>query len=115
MDVVRPTKAVRGTRKTFRASMENSVFPPSMGPLRTICTVSTQAAMKVPVLNATLMSRALSRCPARASTSPPSRGQASRKASGWRTASTSVVFQFFEMADVQAVELLADLEHEHAE
>src|SRR5512139_2292154 len=79
------------------------------------CTVSAQAARKLPRLKATLMSRALSWWPTSASTAPPTRGQASRKARAFSSASTSVFLQLFEVADVQAVELLADLEHEHAQ
>src|SRR5512136_175965 len=76
-----------------------------------IWTVRAQALRKVHRLKATLTSRALSRWPTSARTRPPSSGIASRKA----RASNSVFLQFFEVADVQAVELLADLEHEHTE
>src|SRR5437899_5256354 len=82
-----------------------------MGPLSTICAVSTQAARKVPRLKATLTSRALSRWPTSARTKPPANGVARRKAN----ASISVFLQLFEVANVQAVELFANLEHEHAQ
>src|SRR6202007_2025477 len=68
-------------------------------------------AAKVARLNATLTSRAAGRCPTSASTTPPSSGKASTSVS----TGISLVLQLFEVADVQAVELLADLEHEHAQ
>src|SRR5450631_1144339 len=77
--------------------------------------VNAQAATKVPRLKATLMSRALSRCPNSASTAPPASGQASRKASGFSSTFNSVFFQLFEVANVKTVELLSNLEHEHAQ
>src|SRR5678815_2108740 len=111
MAVVRPTKAVSVTRKTFSGSMKNSSSPARTGPEETTRAVSTQAAAKVAKLKPALMSRAKARCPVNARTTLPSRGMPRTKNSD----STSVVLQLLEVTDVEAVELLADLEHEDAD
>src|SRR3954453_11493720 len=109
--VVNPTKAVRVTMNTFSGSMKKARSRANSGPAEITCAVSAQAAMNVPRLNATLISGANSRCPVKARTALPSSGMPNTK----NRISMSVFFQLFQMPDVQAVELLADLEHEHAE
>src|SRR5687768_4369033 len=91
--------------------MKNSRSQANCGPCSTTCAVSTQAATKVPRLKATLISIATLRWPTSASTTPPASGIPRTK----RSASKSIFLELFEVADVQAVELLADLEHEHAQ
>ena len=58
------------------------------------CAVSTQAATKVPKLKATLTSRALSRWPTSASTTPPASGQAEQEGQGVELESTQSSFSF---------------------
>src|SRR6185369_5032586 len=109
--VVRPTKAVSVTRNTFSGSMKNSSLKANIGPPEITRAVRAHAARKVPKLNATLMSRATSRWPNSASTTPPASGQPRTR----EKTSIRLVFEFFQVANVQAVELFADLEHEHAQ
>jgi hypothetical protein len=71
MAVVRPTKLVRVTRKTFSGSMIELAVPGEQRPTEITSTVSRQVATKVPRLNATLISRAMSRCPVNARTTLP--------------------------------------------
>jgi hypothetical protein len=61
--VVRPTKAVSVTRKTFSGSMKNSSSPATSGPEETTRAVSAHAAAKVAKLKPALMSRANPLCP----------------------------------------------------
>src|SRR5438034_1914031 len=89
-----------------KARSQTNCGPPAM-----TCTVSTQAAMKVKKLNTTLSSIAQLRCPNAASTRLPASGIPRTKSS----VSNSVFLEFFQVADVEAVEALADLEEEHAE
>src|SRR3990167_2167581 len=110
-EVVKPTKAVRVTRNTFSGSIKNNLPKANAGPVSMICTVSSAAAPKVTRLKPTLKSAATSRCPIRARMKPPSRGVNSTS----NSKSMSVLFQVFQIADIQIVELLADLEHEHTE
>src|SRR5215831_4792658 len=111
--VVQPTNAVNATRNTFSGSMKNSSCNASSGPAETTRTVSAHAATNVAKLKATLMSRATPRWPVNASTTLPASGQA--RTTKRKSASTSGVLQLLEVADVEAVELLADLEHEDAQ
>src|SRR6478672_5166698 len=91
--------------------MKNSSSPARSGPEETTRAVSAQAAAKVAKLKPTLMSRAKSRCPVNARATLPTSGMPRTKSS----ACTSVVLQLLEVGDVEAVELLADLEHEDAD
>src|SRR3954464_283775 len=109
--VVNPTKAVRVTMNTFSGSMKNARSSANTDPAEMTCAVSAHAAMNVPRLNATLISGAKSRCPVKARITLPTSGMPKTK----NRMSMSVFFELFQMPDVEAVELLADLEHEHAQ
>src|SRR4029079_14808757 len=92
--------------------MKHSRCHANSGPFATTSAVSAQAATKVPRLNATFSSIARSRWPTRASITTPASGMPRTM----RSSPTSVLLlQRLEVAHVEAVELLADLEQEHAE
>src|SRR5262249_32645571 len=109
--VVNATNAVSATSSTLSGSTKNCWLRTRIGPTATISIVSAAAAPKVTRLKPAFNSGALSRCPSSASTTPPTKGTPSVSRSG----STSVFLQLLEVTDVEAVELLADLEHEHAQ
>src|SRR5882724_12620364 len=109
--VVNPTNAVSATRNTLKASMKNCSCAISRLPRSTTSAVSAAAARNVPRLKATLSSGARRRAPAKPSTIAPSSGQPSRIRNG-----TLLLFlQRLEVMQIEAVELLADLEEEHTE
>src|SRR5438445_1456525 len=110
MDVVQPTNAVSATRKTLKGSTKNCSCPISKGPSMMTRRVNVQLARKVPRPKATLASGAQPRAPKTASTRQPVRGIPRSNHS-----SISFLFEFFQMLQIQAVELLANLEEEHAE
>src|SRR5450432_428938 len=110
MAVVQPTKAVSATRKTLNGSTKNCSFPNSKGPSTITRRVSATLARKVPKLSATLTSGARRWAPTSAKIRLPARGMPRSNAS-----SMSFLFELFEMLQIKAVELLADLEKEHAE
>src|SRR6185437_16079357 len=102
---------------------KNSLPPTSIGPARNTRAVSAIEASQVRRLTAMLIREAMARSPIAASSSAPARGKAS-------TAKVSIIrqlpphsrprpsfgfLQLFEVLQVEAVELLADLEKEHAE
>src|SRR5450631_437505 len=104
-------KAVSATRNTLNASMKNCSRPTTIFPWATTLEASADAARKVISENATLSSGAKRR--------PPYKPRISAPASGVprsRTNSTLLLLlQGLEMLQIQAVELFADLEEEHAE
>src|SRR5579859_4132256 len=96
---------------TFSGSMKNARSHANCGPKVMTWTVSTQAARKVPRLKATLTSGAESRWPTAARTMLPTSGRPNTNT----RISISVFFELFQVLDVEAVELLENLEHEHAQ
>src|SRR5690606_18898743 len=122
--VVRLTKAVSVTRNTLNGSMKNCSWPAVRLPSRITCADSASAAPSVTALKATLISGARRRAPVNASTSAPSSGEASstRKSTSpppgeddvaAAACDSFILLQRLEVVEVQAVELLADLEEEH--
>src|SRR5579864_8627848 len=111
IDVVQPTKAVSATRNTLSGSTKKSLPSANAGPCATVCTASSVAATKVRKLKPTLSSAATWCCPTSARHAPAKSGIAKTTSS----TQASVIFEFFKVMNVQTVELLADLEHEHAE
>src|SRR5690349_16667343 len=110
--VVKATNAVSATRNTFSGSRKNSPCQASTGPSAMTRAVSAPAPSSVAKLKATFRSRAKPRWPMPARSAAPASGEASKRR---RASMRSVVLQALQVADVQAVELLADLEQEHAE
>src|SRR5882724_4710696 len=110
-DVVRLTNAVSVTRKTLKGSMKNCSCAAVKLPSPMTRAVSAHDAAKVPRLNNALASGAQRRAPKNASVSAPRSGMASSA----RNSTLLVLLERFQMMQVQAVELLADLEEEHAE
>src|SRR5471032_2008419 len=111
IDVVRPTKAVSATRNTLSGSTKKSLSSAKNGPCATVCAASSMAAAKVRELNPTLRFGAKWCCPPSARHPPATSGMP-------RTSSRTqalVIFEFFEVANVQTIELLANLEHEDAQ
>src|SRR5436190_5730969 len=111
--VVMPTNAVSATRNTLNGSTRNCWCSASSGPVRITRTVSEAAATKVQALAATFTAGAIARCPMSASAIAPITGVA-------RTTMISITgarlfLELLEVLQVEAVELLADLEEEHAE
>src|SRR2546428_3719985 len=111
--VVKPTNAVSATRNTLKESTKKSLPATSIGPSLITRTVSAIDASHVRRLTATLTRDAQARWPTAASSSAPASGKTS-------TAMVSIIrslglFELFEMLQVEAVELLADLEEEHTE
>src|SRR6516164_2203636 len=117
MAVVRPTSAVSVTRKTLKGSMKNCSRAKLRLPAPITCTVRAQAARNVTRLKATLSSGAKRRAPKIASTAAPASGlpMSSRNSMLLAPLGDGVLAQGFEMMEIQAVELLADLEKEDAE
>src|SRR5438105_4120647 len=108
--VVKPTKAVSATRNTLNGSTKNCPSSASSGPSAITRLVSSAAAARVTRLAAALASGAQRMCPTSASSTAPATGMTSTSA-----ISKSVCLQLFHMLDVEAVELLADMEKEDAE
>src|SRR5688500_9770821 len=108
--VVSPTKAVSAIRNTLNGSMKNCSRPRSRLPSAMTRAVSAPAATNVPPLSTTLSSGARRRPPTTASSSAPVSGIASSS-----TSSISAFPQRLEVVQIQAGELLADLEEEHAQ
>src|SRR5439155_13845247 len=108
--VVKATKAVSATRNTLNGSTKNCSSSATIGPSAITRLVSSAAAPKVTRLIMALASGAQRLCPTRASSTAPATGITSTSA-----ISKSVLLQLFHMLDVEAVELLADMEEEDAE
>ena len=132
IDVVNPTNAVSATRKTLNGSTKNCLSRTSKGPSDITRTVSAVAARNVSRHTATLTAGACSRSPTMASSTAPAMGRprtamisimgdvelrSSTRASHHRygCSRSLVLLELFHMLQVQAVELLTDLEEEHAE
>src|SRR5215470_8733471 len=108
--VVSPTNAVRATRNTLNGSMKNCSRQTSIVPCRMTRTTSRAAAIRVARLTTTLASGAPRRCPSSARTTAPRSGTPST-----RSSSTSVLLERFEIVQVEALELLPDLEEEDSQ
>src|SRR3972149_5390168 len=108
--VVKPTNAVSATRNTLNGSTKNCSSSATIGPSATTFAVSNAAAQKVAKLMAALTSGAQRLWPTSASTRPPSSGMPRTRA-----ISKSVFLELFHVPDLEAVELLADMEKEKAE
>src|SRR6266850_364211 len=80
-------------------------------PMLLVRRARSMAAAKVRKLNPTLRCRATGRCPTSARHPPASSGIPKTSSS----TQASVIFEFLKVMNVQTVELLADLEHEHAQ
>src|SRR5579864_947775 len=111
IEVVQPTKAVSVTRNTLSGSTKKSLPSANAGPCATVCTASSIAAAKVRKLNPTLSSAATWCCPTSARLAPAKSGMAKTSSS----TQASVIFELFKVVNIQTVELLANLEHEHTE
>src|ERR1035441_385784 len=103
--------AVSATRNTLNASMKNCSRPTTRLPNATILEASADAARKVISENATLSSGAHRRPPYKPRITAPANGVPRRS----RNSTLLLLLQGFEMLQIQAVELFADLEEEHAE
>src|SRR5512143_1183294 len=116
-DVVKPTNAVSATRKTLKGSIRKLSWNASSGPRSTTRTVSAAAAASVQKLTIALIVGATGRWPTSARSSAPATGRARTKATSiTRSSPHSFGFlELLEVLEVEAVELLADLEEEHAE
>src|SRR5512147_2652433 len=110
-DVVKLTNAVSDTRNTLNGSMKNCSCAAVMLPSPITRIVNAAAASSVARLNAALASGAQRRAPNRARHAAPTIGLASRV----RNSTLLLFLQRLEVVQVKAVELLADLEEEHAE
>src|SRR5688572_5940165 len=108
--VVSPMKAVSAIRNALNGSMKNCSRPRSRLPSAITRAVSAPAATNVPALSTTLSSGAQRRPPTTASSNAPVSGVASSS-----TSSISPFPQRLEVVQIQAVELLADLEEEHTQ
>src|SRR5512135_64260 len=110
IEVVQPTNAVNATRNTLNGSTKNCSRPASSGPSFITRSVSAAPAISVAKLMPTLASAAQARAPKMPRNTQPSSGMA-------RTTNTSISLfpELFEVLQVEAVELLADLEEEHAQ
>jgi hypothetical protein len=93
--------------------MKNCSPKAKRGPLATISAVSKAEARKVPRLAMTLRLGAQARSPTTVSSAPLTRGMASMRTK--KIHRPQSLLQLFQVADVEAVELVADLEEEHAE
>src|SRR3954451_16588372 len=111
IDVVQPTKAVSATRNTLSGSTKNSLPSANAGPCATVCTASSAAAAKVRKLKPTLSSAAAWCWPTSARQAPAKSGIPKTSSS----TQASVILEFFQVMNIQTVELFADLKHEHAE
>src|SRR6476661_1959150 len=100
---------VSATRKTLNGSTRNWAPNASSGPVRTTRIVSATAAANVHALAATLTAGAIARCPTSASSAAPITGAARTKTIS-TTFVASLFLQLLEMLEIEAVELLADLE-----
>src|SRR5688500_9646768 len=107
---VSPPKAASAIRTTLTGSMTNCSRPRSTLPPAVPPAVSAPAATNVPALSTTLSSGAQRRPPTTASSNAPVSGVASSS-----TSSISPFPQRLEVVQIQAVELLADLEEEHTQ
>src|SRR5436190_13612719 len=111
--VVKPTNAVSATKNTLKESTKKSLPATSIGPSLITRTVNAIDASQVRRLTATLTRDAQARWPIAARSSAPASGKTSTATvSGIRLLALS---ELFEMFQVEAVELFADLEEEHAE
>src|SRR5262245_3670306 len=109
--VVHATNAVNATRNTLKGSTKNCSAMASCGPSAITRAVSAQLARKVPRLAATFASAAQRRSPNSASTAAPNSGSPRHS-----TSSIALILaQRFQVMQVEAVELLPDLEEEDAE
>src|SRR5512135_482945 len=140
--VVKPTNAVSATRNTLKGSTKKSLSRTSSGPPAITRAVSAAAATNVARLAATLTTGACSRWPTSASSAAPASGMPRTnrisimrlrrpnrgpRPCAWSAPSTAGarfdrtgssflgLLQLLEVLEVEAVELLADLEEEHAE
>jgi hypothetical protein len=75
IDVVKPTNAVKATRKTLNGSTKNCLSSTSIGPPVMTRTVSAIEARNVSRLAPTLTAGAVSRWPITARTTPPAIGK----------------------------------------
>src|SRR5208283_1589303 len=110
-EVVRPTNAVSATKNTLNASMKNCSRRAMRLPCATILAVSAQAARNVTSEKTTLSSGAKRRWPNTPSSSAPSSGVPTSA----RNSMLLLLLQGLEVLQIEAVELLANLEEEHAE
>src|SRR3990172_374458 len=108
--VVKPTNAVSATKNTLNGSTKNCSSSATIGPSATTFAVSNAAAHKVAKLISAFSSGAQRLWPTSASSAPPNSGTPRTSA-----ISNSILLQLFHMPDVEAVELLADMEKENAE
>src|SRR5450432_2456186 len=110
-DVVKPTNAVSVTRNTLKASIKNCSCPTDKLPCATTLDVSAHAARNVTSEKPTLASGAQRRPPNTPSVRAPKSGVPRRTMNSMLL----VFLQGFEVLQVQIVELLPNLEEEHAE
>src|SRR4051794_27677698 len=133
IDVVKPTNAVSATRKTLNGSTKNCLSSTRSGPSRITRAVNAAAARNVSRLTMALISGARWRWPMRASTMPPRTGKPRtamisiivpkpRRPSrdvpcgpGLRPRFSLALLQLLHVLQIEAVELLANLEEEDAE
>src|SRR4029453_15905194 len=114
-EVVKPTNAVSATRNTLNGSTKNSLSIAMNGPSPMTRNVRAAAATSVPKLATTLTSAAKRRCPTTASTVAPMSGRPRTARISFTRVGSLVLLELLEMLQVEAVELLADLEEEHTE
>src|SRR5260370_9148357 len=109
--VVKPTNAVRATRKTLKESTKNCSCTARMGPSLMTRTPRNALATRVARLMPTFNSAAKRRAPSSASNTEPRNG--SPKTSMIST--SSVLLQRFEVMQIEAVKLLTNLEEKDAQ
>src|SRR5215472_16032564 len=116
MAVVRPTSAVNVTRKTLKGSIKNCSRAKVRLPAPITRAVRAQADRNVTRLKAILSCGAKRFAPSTASTAAPASGLAmsSRNSMLLAPPGGGVLAQGLEVMEIQAVELLADLEKEDA-
>src|SRR5262245_52134176 len=132
-DVVNPTSAVSATRNTLNGSTKSWRSSTIIGPSAITRTVSAHAATNTSALIATLIAGAMPRCPTTARIAAPATGRPSTarisiilfsrpprrtsriRAHVCRAPRSLALPQALHVLEVEAVELLAYLEEEHAE
>src|SRR6266852_6388497 len=109
--VVNATKAVSATRNTLNGSTKNCSSNATIVPSDTTRLVRSAAATKVARLIAAFSSAAQRLWPNRPSSTPPASGRPRTSA----ISCMSVLLELLHVADVEAVELLADMKEKYSE
>src|SRR5271165_1094535 len=109
--VVIPMNAVSVARKILNGSMKNCSWRNVRFPSTTTRALSAHAPSRVAALNTTFASGAQRRAPNHTMTNAPSSGEPINA----RNTTLRLLLARLEPFEVEAVELLADLEEEHAE